>query len=162
MTTIENLYELCNRATVDEPNAGDAAAKVMAELGCPKKWAAVFLPLVVDECRRRYRSATLSLERSADRSDSSDPAGQAVPGTHTSSAGGVGARLALLDRSFAVGDGRFVSWGEATVEDHRLRVEMLGKLRSGLDRTIAEHVDAIAVIEAAGVACLAQIEAVAA
>jgi len=62
--------------------------------------------------------------------------------------------IELLDRSFAIGRHLRVRWGEATVEQHQQRVEMLGKQVSGLEATINRHLQAIAVIEEEGVSCL--------
>lgn len=64
----------------------------------------------------------------------------------------------LLGSRFALGDGFRVAWGRATVEQHWQRIEMLRKIRAGIDATIERHVAAIELIEKHGVTCLADIE----
>ena len=70
-------------------------------------------------------------------------------------------RRRLLDASFALGDGRRVAWAEATVADHRERIEYLTAHITGLRLTIGQHEGAIALIEAHHVTCLAEVEAAA-
>lgn len=60
----------------------------------------------------------------------------------------------FLQETFALGDKRRVSWGEATVDDHRQRMVMLCKLRDGINNTIRRHRTAIEVLEQAEVNCL--------
>lgn len=64
---------------------------------------------------------------------------------------------ALLTSPFAVGNGRRVSWGEATVADHLERIAFLEHMRKGITQTIDRHRVAIEQIEAAGVSCLAEL-----
>lgn len=62
----------------------------------------------------------------------------------------------LLDRTFAVGDrhGTVVRWGEATVVQHRSRIDLLqGQVRGTL-MTIDRHREAIRIIEHEQVTCL--------
>ena len=49
----------------------------------------------------------------------------------------------LLDAEFALGDGTSVTWGDATVEQHEVRVEMLTKMAGGTIETAARHQSAI-------------------
>lgn len=67
----------------------------------------------------------------------------------------------LLGSEFALGDGRRVTWGEATVEDHEDRVEMLKKNIAGNAETAARHIRAIEMIKNNNVNRLADLEAVA-
>lgn len=60
----------------------------------------------------------------------------------------------LSSSPFAPGDGSRVTWGEATIDDHRQRVAMLKGQRSGLDRTIKRHEEAIVALEKSGARCL--------
>jgi hypothetical protein len=62
----------------------------------------------------------------------------------------------LLASSFAVGDGRTVTWGEATADDHRERAVLLGKNVIGNLTTMLLHEQAAEMIESAGVASLGQ------
>lgn len=63
----------------------------------------------------------------------------------------------LLASSFALGDGRTVLWGQATIADHRQRVGMLVDQAAGTLHTAALHEEAIAVIKAHGATCLSDI-----
>jgi hypothetical protein len=63
----------------------------------------------------------------------------------------------LLGTSFALGDGTSVTWGEATVDQHRQRVEMLSANAAGVVETAARHVAAVRMCEEAGVSCLAEL-----
>jgi hypothetical protein len=54
----------------------------------------------------------------------------------------------------ALGDRKTTTFGQMTVEQHRIRIAMLTKVRDGVDRTIGLHEEAVAAIEAAGVTCL--------
>lgn len=63
----------------------------------------------------------------------------------------------LLATHFALGDGTRVTWGSATVEQHRQRIEMLAAMASGTVETAARHQSAIAMLEAAGAASLADL-----
>lgn len=68
----------------------------------------------------------------------------------------------LLASRFAAGPGREVTWGAATVADHRMRIEMQTKFAAGSMEDAARHAEAIRVIEEAGVATLAETVKVAA
>lgn len=48
-------------------------------------------------------------------------------------------RADFLQATFPLPDGSTVTWGEATEADHAARIEMLLKLRAGLDATISRH-----------------------
>ncbi len=67
----------------------------------------------------------------------------------------------LLETIFALGDGSKTTWGQATVWQHQQRIQMLAKNAAGIVETAALHSAAISMIETAGVACLAEISAVA-
>lgn len=77
-----------------------------------------------------------------------------------SAAGLIGERLsALLDKTFRLKDGRCISWGRATADEHRERAEWQRYLASGCLNDADHHDTAAAMIEAAGVTCLEDIEA---
>lgn len=63
----------------------------------------------------------------------------------------------LFNERFSLGSGEVVTWGKATVDQHKLRIEMLGKIRAGIDETIARHREAIRMIESNGVSSLEEI-----
>jgi hypothetical protein len=60
----------------------------------------------------------------------------------------------LLGSEFALGDGRRVSFGDATVADHRKRVDMQTGLAMAELQDAALHEAAIAVLDETGAACL--------
>jgi hypothetical protein len=63
----------------------------------------------------------------------------------------------LLGTKFALGDGTHVTWGEATVDQHRQRAELLTVNAAGVVETAARHVAAIRMIEEAGVTSLGEL-----
>jgi hypothetical protein len=65
----------------------------------------------------------------------------------------------LLASTFALGDGTDVTWGEATVEQHRQRIDLLARMAEGTIETAARHQAAIDLIEENGVARLAEVVA---
>lgn len=67
----------------------------------------------------------------------------------------------VFSERFSLGSHEWVEWGKATIEQHRLRVAMLQRLRGGIDETIERHLEAIRLIEAHNATCLDEIEAAA-
>jgi hypothetical protein len=63
----------------------------------------------------------------------------------------------LFKTQIAVGDGHTVTWGSATVAQHRMRIAMLEGKIGGLSMTVQRHKMAISLIESAGVTCLEEI-----
>lgn len=63
----------------------------------------------------------------------------------------------LLATRFALGDGTRVTWGEATIDQHRQRIDMLTSIASGTVETAARHHAAISMIESASAGCLADL-----
>lgn len=68
---------------------------------------------------------------------------------------------ALRERLFAVtfslGNGVAVTWGKATVEQHRMRIALLDEQSAGIADTKGRHQRAIKKCEDAGVDCLEQV-----
>lgn len=62
----------------------------------------------------------------------------------------------LLESGFALGDGTTVTWGEATVEQHRQRIALLSRNAAGNLQTAARHQAAVDEIERSGAGCLTQ------
>jgi len=50
-----------------------------------------------------------------------------------------------------------VTWGQATVEQHRLRIDFLERMRAGICQTIDQHTEAIALIEENKAQCLDEV-----
>lgn len=61
----------------------------------------------------------------------------------------------LLASTFALGDGRTVTWGEATIADHATRIDLLTKMAAGTLETAALHQKAIDELTATGLPSLA-------
>ena len=143
------------RKLIDEHQTGDpdeTCKAVMDATGIAKKHRDLFWPLLRDECRRLARTAVRDAER-GDINDSHPDPGHTPGDTHSALAG-VGVRADFLNKRIYTGNGNYVLWGEATVEDHQSRVAYLASLRNGIDDTIQLHVEAMELIEAAGVTCL--------
>lgn len=64
----------------------------------------------------------------------------------------------LFEKAFSLGDGTTVSWGEATLEQHQMRIAMLTKQREGLDDTIERHRRAVEIITQSGVSRLNEVK----
>jgi hypothetical protein len=65
-------------------------------------------------------------------------------------------RAAALSEVFYTGS-EWVRWGEATIADHRARVDYLTRKRDGIDATIRRHLDTIDTLTAAGVSSLEEL-----
>lgn len=63
----------------------------------------------------------------------------------------------LLESRFALGDGTDTTWGEATVQQHEMRVEMLTRNAAGIADTAARHLAAIEMIKESDASCLADL-----
>lgn len=136
-----------------EMDAHQLAAAVMATARTRAELADLVLPAVTETALIVRRRVTARVERQAfghSRYDSH--------GAPAESADPVGDRRRLLSEKFALSDGRWVTWAEATTADHRLRIGYLLAKKAGLDRTISRHEQAIEEIEAAGATCLGDIQ----
>ncbi len=151
---MDKLTDLIHANEADDPT--DTANAVCAAVGLPTKWRDLFFDLLRDECRRRMRVDARSAEAS------SWGGAHTRPDTHPGNGSPREDRTTYLSTRFATGDGRFVLWGEATIDDHRMRMEMLTRLRNGLDATIARHQSAIDLLVESGARCLNDLGEVAA
>ena len=140
---------------IDQHQTGDpdeTAAAVMDALEVPAKWRDLFYGLLRDECRRTLRGHVRGLERG-------NP-GHREHGTHPRVAGvaatPAATRDAYLNARFYTGT-KYVTWGEATIEQHLERIAYLSKLQSGISDTIARHQHAVDVLVAAGADCLSHV-----
>lgn len=66
--------------------------------------------------------------------------------------------VALLSLTFALGGGTSVSWGSATIDDHRMRIADQEKKRVALGEDISIHQWAVDRIVEAKVSCLQEID----
>lgn len=142
-----DLHALIAKHDQGDPDL--TATAVLAAVACPAKWRDLFGGLLVQECRRMHRFDARKIEEEAS-------GGHSTSGTQRQGAAAGPSRTDFLATRFYTGD-HYVTWGEATVEDHRNRIAYLALLRNGIDATIQRHADAIEQIEAAGAATLADL-----
>lgn len=138
-------------ALIREHNTGEpdsTVAAVFDAINLPTKWRAIFHQVTRDECRRLQRATVRAAEWASDDQTPNDT--QCPPVVAGSS------RSDYLAERFYTGS-RYVTWGEATVEDHQARIVYLETLVAGTRRTIDRHREAVASITEAGVACLDQL-----
>jgi hypothetical protein len=124
-----------------------AEAKALAQRLIAKLRRADLVEMLAEEISHEQRELARGAEHSAFRAF--------FAGT-TDDGGGIDVdRLrAVFETPIKLGDGFTITWGAATVDQHRQRIAMLEKLRDGLTQTITRHEQAISLIESAGVACL--------
>lgn len=148
--TLAPLHAVLRQALTDHASTDQEVARfVLAELGVRGKASDLLVPLVAQETNWVRRIEWRAVEKRAAR-DLRSALGPTVDVS--------GARAELLASSFPLGDGRWVTWGEATIADHEARIDFLAKQRDGIVATIGRHADAIDTIKEAGVACLREIE----
>lgn len=142
-TVLDHVTRALDRA----PELDDLALarEVIAELD-----PSDLTPLVARVVAQHRRARTRHLERIA-----FNPQMTADPDAEHDR---MSARKQLIAESFPLGDGRFVTWGDATIADHEQRIDLLTANQLGLAATIARHRDAIALITAHKVTCLADLE----
>ncbi len=66
-------------------------------------------------------------------------------------------KRALAAESFALGDGTWVSYLQATAEQHEARADMLRRQLDGIERSALVHERCASVIRVHGVTCLAEV-----
>jgi predicted lipoprotein len=134
-----SLRDLIVKALESDPSVD---AELVAENLLPRVSKAQLLPLLVDEVESLQRLRVRQVER------------RAFGGKRGAAAVSERSRPRLAEvyrETFALYDGRRVSWGEATVADHRQRVDRLRMQRRAIGETIARHEDAISLCEEHGV-----------
>ena len=141
------LYDYIEKAVEATPNLSDEniARKVLKEIGVATPQAMILLSAVASVVESWRRAPVRAIERKVFRRNGGEAIDVAA------------CRVDLADETFALGDGRRVSWGEATIEEHRERATLLRKHLDGVHRTLEAHLVAIAAIEEAGVKCLNEI-----
>lgn len=140
------MRDRIHRELSEHPDLDDetVAKQVVDSYRARADLAEAVMPLVVDKVANLRRRDTRRTERRVfEGGEVVDPTGELRN---------------LLDRSIRLDDGRFVPWGEATVEDHRNRIAYLQRLADGIERTISVHRLAIATITAAKVETLGELD----
>lgn len=145
------IYEIV--AANPERDARTIAVEVLAK--CTKN---DLLPIVEDEVAEHMRNAVRGVEVAAFKSQYQGVT-LAQSGVELVSAPVTREMFKrLFHKRFALGDGREVMWGKATIEEHSQRIEMLRKKRDGLDSTISRHMQAIIALQKSGARCLDEME----
>jgi len=140
------LREIIARHGGIDGNAEDMATTLVDDLKLNARQREALYPLILAFCANIDRAGVRSCEPAIDTIS--------VPRRNGRPVEKVG-HLAVMSERFSLGKGRWVRWGEATVADHRERIEYLTRHRDGVDTTIGRHAHAIAVIEATpGATCL--------
>lgn len=125
----------------------DAASAILTKLKVIGEARAVLLPVVINAVATLHRGQVRRIERIASGvREEPDTAPQSMT-RHE-------ARIALARKTFVTAAGETVYWGQATVAQHRSRMELLATMANGINETISLHADAIAEIELHGVTCL--------
>lgn len=145
---IHDLIEATPDATAEE-----LAGAVIASATTRKELAALVFPAIRNHAWIARRSITRRMEAAAFSHSSHDIQRRNAEGCDP-----LAGRQALLHESFSCSDGRIVTWAEATVDDHMLRIGYLTAKQVGLQTTIDRHQEAISLIEAAGASCLADLD----
>ena len=139
MTT---LNEIISQAQTGDPET--TAEAVMDAIELPERLREILRNLFVQECRRQTRQATHIAEKVGISGEQSplDELGNAR----------ITASAFLAERFY---NGKtYVTWGEATVQDHLDRIAFLQKKRNGIGETIGRHKWAVDRIESRAVDCL--------
>lgn len=144
MSISERIKAICH----ENPDAGseDLAARLVEELGQDE-----IVAMIAQDIDTYRRNQVRTIEKTAfsqffdvDRRIDTSP--ETI------------ARLRdVFAEKFSLGKGLDVEWGKATVDQHRMRIAMLMKLRDGINQTIDRHERAIEIIESAGVTCLDEV-----
>ena len=134
---IAELYE-----KFDEGDDEAVAAAVLDHLAVDGVARDELLPVVKNDVQWWRRKRVLKIERDGETTQKPDSKLAA-----STAASNPLLRDKLLKQSFAIGDGRMVMWGEATVADHIARVQFLSAMVDGLRETAGKHQLAVSLIE---------------
>lgn len=142
MSQVPKLSDLSH-----DPDPNVATAEAIAKLGVTGDTAEILWPAVLNYFRDLRRSGVRQAERTMMRA-----VRDGVPAREAVTAAG------LLHRGFALPSRLgIVLWKDATVADHRERIEFLRRKVAGIEATVRRHEWAITTITAAGVTCLADL-----
>jgi hypothetical protein len=115
---------------------------------------AELVPLIAEEFQHLRRTQTQRLEAHALRSMTTQrlrkPTPQAIQAD-------LDAVRDLMDRRYALGDGRRPRFGAMTANEHQVCIDMAMTQINAQQQRIALHRRAIAIIDAAGVGCLDEV-----
>jgi hypothetical protein len=120
--------------------ANETAMRLLVALKVNKAAAEVLFPVIANAIRDAMRETVRRIE-----ADVNVAAIQTAPAEQ---------RAKFLAQRFPLEDGRFVAWGEATIEDHHARIALLTRIRNGIDDTIGRHELALKLLAEHGADCL--------
>lgn len=144
-TIYDVIAENCERfSTLDD---AQVANRVIADVA--RDWKQMMFPLVVHAVWGHRRAQTRSAEQKSLEAGRRPAKGRPVH-VIRHDASDLAVFVSLLNRPLRVG-GERTTWGDMTVEQHKVRRELLEKQRHGLARTRDLHDLAIAVCESRGV-----------
>ena len=154
---MKDVLSAIRKVAADDPTADplDLARSVLSGLRKDD-----LLPLIAREIKDAQRFHSRTVERAFfDRGFRA--AVEAVPSPEEARAVALGDFMELYNTRFRLGDGTSVTWGQATIEQHEIRLAMLRKLRAGLDRTIEQHERALVLLRTSGAPCLEEVREIA-
>lgn len=133
------------RGRVESGDDPEAAADAVLWTMRKADLAAIVRPLLVNEARRSQRANVRQIEAEAFRriADGEDP---------------VSVRRKLSETTFVLPSGEYVSWLDATVDQHLARAGWQRSLASACTTDAERHESAAESIRAAGVSCLRDLE----
>jgi hypothetical protein len=152
MSTLDQL-----RRDTQPPSADALVDDYFELIGLPAKWRAMMAPFVRAAAVGLMRNAVRHIERRAPLPGT--PGISGAKQSKTKKASPAIERRSELAESFYNGS-KWITWGEATIDDHQGRVDYQTSKRNGLDEDIQRHLDAIAMIKKARVTCLNDLEPV--
>jgi hypothetical protein len=155
--TGKNIFDRMRRFARQHPTRAPRAlaAAFLKHLGVAEPARTVLVPLLARDFVWVAREATRTTEKAM-------PAGDWAPAFAADAPVDILAiRRSLCAQTFTIG-GRKITWGAATVADHRGRIAMLRDHVRACDATIRRHEEAIRLLTERGVACLNDLPAAAA
>lgn len=129
----------------------NAVVNALIKQTSPDELIRLVKPLIRQHVSVIRRNMTRQIERAVGRLSVARTTGPQLPEQ-------IMARKHLLESGFFAAKGRWVSWAEATVRDHRDRIEFLKSYQAGISKTIKLHEESVKLIESRGVSCLGEIE----
>jgi hypothetical protein len=159
MEQVMKLTEAIEAAIEASPTASpsDLAANVLRHVRKDD-----LAPLLVDHLTRMQRDRTRETERQAFRKLMDREFREPINFPAATPQQGARTLARLASERFTLADGTVVDWLKATIEDHLARISYLRSIQArynqGVDDTVRRHEEAVALIEAAGVSCLDEID----
>ena len=160
--TDESILDALRRLIKEDGMDVDAASDKVLGFVSRAKLAEFVRPVVLAEARRVARQVARSIE---DAAFSHPPTNGRTSPADLSSGGGEPrlstgeARQALVATRFVLPDGQWVTWGQATAEDHRARAGWLRGLASTITTGAQRHEHAADLIDSHDATCLDDIDA---